>query len=239
MCCLIHATISTLNKQHLTARLTTSYCAPSWLELIMNVQNDLVHHLISTKLRCAPPKYTPVGGTPTSHRHWFPFCTMVHNAGQWCTTLVVVHNVAPSHWGSARCSSYKPRQTCKHSMNSACIGPLLGRVHAHCFFHNFLLALTQLLSNFCHLLPFHLFPCSFFIFCASCSLLILSLAPGFFSCSMLLFRIFLSSILLFYNFWCSSLQDYQLSAPCSFIYFMACSLLLCVNRACSLLWDYP
>ena len=43
-----------------TARLTASYCAPSQSEPIMNMQNHLVHHLISTKLRCALPKYTSV-----------------------------------------------------------------------------------------------------------------------------------------------------------------------------------
>ena len=39
-----------------TARLTTSYCAPSLSDLIMFMQNHLVHHLVSTKLHCAPPK---------------------------------------------------------------------------------------------------------------------------------------------------------------------------------------
>ena len=39
-----------------TARLTTLYCAPSHEWSIANMQNCLVHHLISTKLRCALPK---------------------------------------------------------------------------------------------------------------------------------------------------------------------------------------
>ena len=42
-----------------TARLTTSYCAPSLQsELITNMQNHLEHHLVSTKLCCALPKCT-------------------------------------------------------------------------------------------------------------------------------------------------------------------------------------
>ena len=47
-----------------TARLTTLYCAPSWSELITtmitNMQNHLLHHLISTKQCCALPKSTSV-----------------------------------------------------------------------------------------------------------------------------------------------------------------------------------
>ncbi len=39
-----------------TLRPTTTYCAPSWSEMITNIQNRLVHHRISTKLRCALPK---------------------------------------------------------------------------------------------------------------------------------------------------------------------------------------
>ncbi len=43
------------SKCRRTARLhglTTLHCAPSWSELVMNMQN----HLVSTKLHCAPPK---------------------------------------------------------------------------------------------------------------------------------------------------------------------------------------
>ncbi len=46
------------NKQ--TARLTTSYCAPSHEWSITSMQNCLVHSLISTKLRCALPNCTLV-----------------------------------------------------------------------------------------------------------------------------------------------------------------------------------
>ena len=51
------------------ARLTTSYCALSREWPTTNMQNHLVHHLISSL-----------------HEHWSPLCTMVHNAGRWCTT---------------------------------------------------------------------------------------------------------------------------------------------------------
>ena len=43
-----------------TARQTTSYCVPSRSELITNMLNCLVHHLISTKLRCTLLKCTSV-----------------------------------------------------------------------------------------------------------------------------------------------------------------------------------
>ena len=85
---------SILNEIYLsqTARLIASYCAPSRSELITNMQNRLVHHLISTKLRCALPKCTSVQNymtwvTPTSHGHTCrsPLCTIVHNAGGSCT----------------------------------------------------------------------------------------------------------------------------------------------------------
>ena len=86
------------------ARLTISYGAPSQSDLIMNMQNCLVHHLINTKLCCAlhcVQWYRNIlkmsGATPTSHRHRSPLCTMVHNAGQWCTM----------HVGGAHCSSNK------------------------------------------------------------------------------------------------------------------------------------
>ncbi len=39
-----------------TARLTTSYYAPSLSEPITDMQNCLVHHLVSTKLRCTQPR---------------------------------------------------------------------------------------------------------------------------------------------------------------------------------------
>ncbi len=39
----------------LSLRPTTACCAPSWSELRKNMQSRLVHHLISTKLRCALP----------------------------------------------------------------------------------------------------------------------------------------------------------------------------------------
>ena len=41
-----------------TSRLTTSHCAPSRWQLITNTTNRHVHHLISTKLHCAPSKCT-------------------------------------------------------------------------------------------------------------------------------------------------------------------------------------
>ena len=67
-------------------RLTTSCCAPSWFELIMNMQNRLVHHLVRTKLHCTPPKCMSVQNY------------MVHNTGRWCTmlscTVEVVLNIA-------------------------------------------------------------------------------------------------------------------------------------------------
>ena len=44
-------------------------------ELITNMQNRLVHHLIGTK-------------TPISQGHRFPLCIMVHNAARWCMTQV-------------------------------------------------------------------------------------------------------------------------------------------------------
>ncbi len=56
-----------------TARLTTSYCAPSQSEVIRNMQ------------KTDPKKMRISGSTPASHRHRFPLCTMVHNAGWWCT----------------------------------------------------------------------------------------------------------------------------------------------------------
>ena len=88
-------------------------------------------------------------------------------------------------------------------------------------------------------------PGSFFTFSTclfNCSVLpppflIFPLAPGFFvPCSSLEFPLLLAR---FYHFLCSMLHDYHLSAPCSFTYFMTCSFLLCVNRDCSLLQDYP
>ena len=43
----------TVYKLFKPLRLTAAYCAPSRSELIKNMQNHLVHHLISIKLRCA------------------------------------------------------------------------------------------------------------------------------------------------------------------------------------------
>ena len=108
------------------------------------MQNRFVHHLISTKLHCAPPKCTSVQNyivnldlhihsqpptlwpvkyrqwtksvcfmhvpcapqkkmlrtTPTSHGCRFPLCTMVRNAGQWCTTQAggAQHSPVPMKW---------------------------------------------------------------------------------------------------------------------------------------------
>ena len=45
------------------ARLTTSYCAPS-REPTTFMQNRVAHHLISTKLHCAPWCTTQVGEAP-------------------------------------------------------------------------------------------------------------------------------------------------------------------------------
>ncbi len=96
-------------------------------------------------------------------------------------------------------------------------------VHAPCFLHNYLPPCSLLLSILCPLLLFDLFPCSFFIL--PCSLLFL-----IFSCSGIFFLLhapFQNFPLLhapFYHFWCSLLQDYHLSDPSSFTYFMACFL---------------
>ena len=80
-----------------------------------------------------------------------------------------------------------------------------------------------LLSLFCRLLLFHFFPCSFLI-CRCSPLLFFVLLHDIF-----LAPFFLCSMLPFYHFWCSLLQDYLFSAPCSFTDFTACSLLLCVK----------
>ena len=79
--------------------------------------------------------------------------------------------------------------------------------------------------NFLLLAPFSPFVHSFFIFLCSLLLFNFSSCSRIFSCYMLLFR-----FLLFFRFLdCSLLQDYHLSALCSFTYFMACSLLLCLK----------
>ena len=44
----------------LTARLTTPYCVPPRWKKITFMQNCLVHHLVSTRLHCAPPKCMPI-----------------------------------------------------------------------------------------------------------------------------------------------------------------------------------
>ncbi len=74
-----------------------------------------------------------------------------------------------------------------------------------------------------------IFRAPFSFFCAPCSFFIFHLAPGFF---ILLHAPFHDLPLLhapFCNFLCSLLQDYDFSAPCSFTYFTACSLFLCVK----------
>ncbi len=87
-----------------SARLTTVYFAPSQTELITNMQNRLVHHLISTKLRCASHRrrssLCTMGRWFTTTDFGAPWCTaqvggaqhrsMVHNI--FCTHYVVVHN---------------------------------------------------------------------------------------------------------------------------------------------------
>ena len=52
------------------------------------------------------------GATPTSDGHRSPLCTMVHNAGWWCTMQVdgAQHIVLYSLGGAQR-KSHKPRQT--------------------------------------------------------------------------------------------------------------------------------
>ncbi len=58
---LLHPTPSSCAKRdRQTLRVTIAHCAPSWSELITNMQNLLEHHLISTKLHCALPKCTLV-----------------------------------------------------------------------------------------------------------------------------------------------------------------------------------
>ena len=88
----------------LPSRLTTLHCTPS-KKLITNMQNHLVHHLIGTKLRCAP-KCTSV----QSYMDIGPPC--------WCTTQPggaqcrsMVHNVVLYSQDGAQCRSYKHRQT--------------------------------------------------------------------------------------------------------------------------------
>ncbi len=49
-------------------------------KLITNMQNRHVHHLIGTKLSCAPQKCT--------FQRTASLCTMVHNARWWCPTQV-------------------------------------------------------------------------------------------------------------------------------------------------------
>ena len=91
---------------------------------------------------------------------------------------------------------------------------------------------SLLLSIFHPMLRCNNFSCSFnfhFSILPGCSSLILLLDRlGFFLCSLLPFRIFLCAMP-FYNILCYSLQNYQLSAPCSFNYIIASSLLLCAK----------
>ena len=54
--CLCTMQVSQTKMSGCTARLTTSYCAPSRSEQIPNMQNRLEHHLVSAKLRCTLPK---------------------------------------------------------------------------------------------------------------------------------------------------------------------------------------
>ncbi len=110
------------------------------------------------------------------------------------------------------------RGNCKRSTDE----PLLGGVHAPCSFYNFP-SCPLLLSIFCPLLLFHLFPAHFSFFCAPCSFSIFPPAPcSFFKfstapCSFLPFLVLLA-------------RGLHLSASCSFTYSTACSLLLCVKQ---------
>ncbi len=118
------------------SRLTISHYAPSRCQLITNMTHHHVHHIISAKLHCVPPKCMSIqnfivnldlftcfelifcfralvthqtwtkkmrndGVTPTSKKSKSSFCTMVHNAGRWCTTQLctveVVHNKASTN----------------------------------------------------------------------------------------------------------------------------------------------
>ncbi len=78
--------------------------------------------------------------------------------------------------------------------------------------------------NFLPFAPFLLFPCSFFI--SLCSLPLFN----FSSCSMLLFFKFSTTPCSFLPSWVLLAPGLHLSAPCSFIYSLACSLLLCVKQ---------
>ena len=116
-----------------TLRLTTAYCAPSRSELITNLHNRLVHHLISTKLCCTKvyvgdritlwtlhvccqlqkhytmhpcPCARPVGGNPTSHNptsHRYR-SPLVHHGAQ-CRS--VVHNIVLYPRSGAQRRSHK------------------------------------------------------------------------------------------------------------------------------------
>ncbi len=84
-----------------TATLTTSQCAPPgcWLITYMKKKRH-VHHLISTKQHCAPPKCFPCA----------PWCTSQVGGAQHRS---VVHNIVLYCWSGAQHRSHKPGQTDK------------------------------------------------------------------------------------------------------------------------------
>ena len=102
--------------------------------LITNMQNRLVHHLIGTKLRCAS-----VHRYRTPHRHRSPLCTMVqhspvvHSAARWCTVQPggAQCSPVPMRWfityvRCAQCSfvliRWCTKRFCKFVIDSVCNG---------------------------------------------------------------------------------------------------------------------
>ncbi len=89
-----------LIKSQRTARLTTSHCAPSrwWLIKYMTNRHH-VHHLISTRLHCAPPKCTLVQNYIVNldlYVHFLSMCLVHHVRGvtYWpkCLLSVLVNH---------------------------------------------------------------------------------------------------------------------------------------------------